>query len=807
MARHAHRSIGRAALFAVLASIMTLGPVAAAQTTEEITVRKDLELPAGPLSQSIIAISTQFGVPIVAPDTLVADKQATAVSGSLTIEQALTRALTDTGLRAIVADNGGIVIARQSNELNTITLGTLVVTGEAPGPSTGTIGQLPAPFAGGQVATGQQLGVLGNRDRLDTPLSTTSITAELIENQQSTDYYQVIQNFPSLQATTTPNQGVTNFQSRGIQVARGSIGFNGTTNLFSDTQPSLVGIERVESFRGPSTLFTGQTASFGSVVGGTINFVPKRAGEKDVNSVKVGFQSDAIGDTQFDFGRRFGPENEWGLRIGGELLGGDTQVDFGERQQRGFALALDYNKDRLRAVLDVRYNEVEQEGHTREFFGAAGPTIPTSFDADTNNNQPWAFMDNDTLLGALRVEYDILPETTVFGVASGSIHNRTSLTGFPSNLQANGDFTTDVGDFRDDDNLNGNLEVGIRSTFDTGSVSHNAVAAVNYAMLEETFAFVGFNPAQAFQNNIFSPIVGPNPGIQATEAVGPTLKSDFFGVTLVDTLGFLDDRLQVTAGLRYQEMRTRNFDAATGAETSESEGNKVSPGVGVLFKATDHISVYANYLEGLSNGGTAPLSAANPNEQLGPIVSDSIEVGTKFNTGNIGVDVALFQISDITSGVDPVTNIFGEVGKRRVRGLEISAFGELTKGLRLLSGVTFFDSEIIASDVAANVGQDGPGIPDHIFSLDLEYDVPALEGLTLTGGLRHQGEALVILGNDVEIPSWTTVDLGARYTFDKYTARFSVENVFDETYFNGSPFGELALGTPRTVLVSLTYDF
>ena len=770
------------------------------------------DIASKPLPEAMIDFSAVTGLEVLYTEPAPFGQTAPALQGRLTANQALDRLTAGSGLRYRFTNDTTVtlepIVARQDD--GTLRLGPVIVEGEldalAP-PPTGTIGSPPPAFPGGQVATGQQLGLLGNRDRLETPLSTTSVTADLIENQQATDFYQVIQNLPSVQAVTTPNQGVTFIQSRGVTAASDAIGFNGTTNLFYSTQPSLVGIERVESLRGPTALFSGQTNAFGSLVGGSVNFVPKRAGAEDVTSVTAGYQSDAIGYGQFDFGRRFGKENEWGLRLGGEYLGGNTPVDFNDRRQRGVALALDYNKDSLRAVFDLRYNEVEQDGQTREFSSVAGPTLPTDFDADTNNNQPWAFIDNDTLLGALRVEYDLFTETTVFAVASGAIHNGSSLTGFPSELQPNGDFTTNVGSFRDDGNLNGNLEGGLRTRFITGPVSHTVVAAVNYGIVEERFAFIGFDPAQAFQNNIFDPVVVPEPDIQVDKAVGPTLQGEFFGVTLVDTLGLFNDRLQVTAGVRYQDIKVENFSATTGDRTSLSEGSRYSPGVGVLFRVNDDISVYANYLEGLSNGGTAPLTAANPGEQLGPIVSDSIEVGAKFNIGTIGVDAALFQIRDTTSGVDQNTNVFGEVGERRIRGLEITTFGEIIEDLRLFGGATFYDSEITESGNPENLGEDAPGIPDYVLTLGLEYDVPVFDGLTLTGGVRHQGEAKVALGNDVEIPAWTTVDLGARYSFDRYTARFGVENLFDETYFNGSSFGELALGLPRTFLASVTVDF
>ncbi|MEL6647277.1 MAG: hypothetical protein AAFQ05_06150 [Pseudomonadota bacterium] len=75
-------------------------------------------------------------------------------------------------------------------------------------------------------------------------------------------------------------------------------------------------------------------------------------------------------------------------------------------------------------------------------------------------------------MAELRLKYDIGPETTIFGALGGARHNRASLAGFPSALQPDGDFITNVGSFVDDGNTNANIEAGIRSKFTLGSVSN-----------------------------------------------------------------------------------------------------------------------------------------------------------------------------------------------------------------------------------------------------------------------------------------------------------------------------------------------
>ncbi|WP_240350522.1 Plug domain-containing protein, partial [Pseudomonas viridiflava] len=53
---------------------------------------------------------------------------------------------------------------------------------------------LPPVYAGGQVARGGQLGVLGSSDIMDVPFSMTSYTEQLIEDQQAEDIGDVLLN-------------------------------------------------------------------------------------------------------------------------------------------------------------------------------------------------------------------------------------------------------------------------------------------------------------------------------------------------------------------------------------------------------------------------------------------------------------------------------------------------------------------------------------------------------------------------------------------------------------------------------------
>jgi iron complex outermembrane recepter protein len=61
------------------------------------------------------------------------------------------------------------------------------------------------------------------------------------------------------------------------------------------------------------------------------------------------------------------------------------------------------------------------------------------------------------------------------------------------------------------------------------------------------------------------------------------------------------------------------------------------------------------------------------------------------------------------------------------------------------------------------------------------------------------------------VPSWTTVNLGARYTTSFHgkstTLRAGLLNAFNRKYWSGvASYGTISLGAPRTVFASATVD-
>ena len=66
--------------------------------------------------------------------------------------------------------------------------------------------------------------------------------------------------------------------------------------------------------------------------------------------------------------------------------------------------------------------------------------------------------------------------------------------------------------------------------------------------------------------------------------------------------------------------------------------------------------------------------------------------------------------------------------------------------------------------------------------------------------------------NVQQVPDWAQVNLGVRYAFEGINkkpiiVRLNVDNVFNANYWNATSFGQLSLSSPRTVMLSTSFNF
>lgn len=230
----------------------------------------------------------------------------------------------------------------------------------------------------------------------------------------------------------------------------------------------------------------------------------------------------------------------------------------------------------------------------------------------------------------------------------------------------------------------------------------------------------------------------------------------------------------------------------------------------ILIKANDWISVYANYMEGLSQGATAPNTAANAGETFAPYKTKQKEAGIKFDSGEFAQMVSIYEIKRPNSYTDPVTNIFSFGGEQRNRGLEWSFFGSL-RGIRPMRGIAYLAPEVTRTAVASQEGKQAIGIPRWQAKLGVEWDPPILQGLTLTANATSLSKQYLDADNALSVPGHTKYDLGVRYATRisdrSLDLRFGITNLTNKAYWAKPHFSSLALGAPRTVQISATIGF
>ncbi len=675
------------------------------------------------------------------------------------------------------------------------------------GTSTATIGTEPEEYPGGQVARGGRVGLLGNLDFMDTPFNITSYTAETIENQNATTVADVLANDPSVRSTHASGGMLDSFYIRGFPLNEGNFGevaFDGvfgvapTYRLFTDY------IERVEVLKGPTALLYGISPN--SSVGGTINIVPKRASDVDLTRVTTDYASDLYGGAHVDVSRRFGDERQFGVRFNGSYHGGDTAIDNQSLDVAVGSLALDYEGEGFRATLDVIGQRQDIDAPLRPFFPFGSFELPDAPDGRSNIQEPWEWARTDDLSWLGRVEYDVSDAVTVFAAVGGGNSRVERLFGTPWLLNSAGDVSVTPQNFIFDvDRLT--AETGVRAEFETAAIDHAVTFQVSG--LQQRLAR-GSNSGTLQATNIFDPLPRPEQDVPQPTHVPRLSENVFYGFALSDTMSMLDERVQLTLGGRWQHIDTENYNTTTGAVSSSSDESALTPLAGIVVKPWENVAFYANYVEGLSVGDTAPGGAVNEGETLSPYRSRQYEIGTKIDLGRVAVTVSAFQIEKpfgvLRSGV------FVEGGEQRNRGVELNVFGEVTPEIRVLGGVTFIHGEITKTSVDTERGNTPIGVPSLQVNLGAEWDTPFLPGLTLAGNVIHTDEQFADRANTQEIPSWTRLDLGARYLTEinerPVTFRADVENVFDLDYWSGvASFGTLSQGAPLTVKVSMTTDF
>ena len=710
-------------------------------------------------------------------------------------------------LRSLLLSSAGLLLfAGAAHAQDAAQLDEVIITGSQ-------VDQRPV-YPGGQVATGGRVGMFGGLDVMDTPFSSTAYTEELARNQQARSVADVLQNDPVVRVA----KGFGNFQElyviRGFPVYSDDMTFNGVYGILPRQFVAAEFLERVEVFHG-ATAFLNGAAPGGSGVGGAFNLVPKRAPGEPLTRATVGLEPDGQVYGALDAARRFGA---YGARLNLARRSGEGSIDGQDVDLSLASLGLDRRGDRLRFSADLGFQDRRIDA-PRPSVTPSG-AVPAPPAADANFAQPWTYTDERQLFGVVRGEYEITDAVAAWAAVGGREGEEHNVLANPR-AAADGTTTSYRFDNAREDTILA-ADAGVRAFVQTGPVDHRLVASASTVRSKSRNAYA-FSNFAGFAGDLYNPTPVTPPaadffvgGSMADPHVTERVENTSFAVA--DMAEFMDGRLIAIVGARYQKIETRSYDYNTGAFLSGYEGEAVTPALGLVYKPTGQVSLYANYAEALVPGATAPavsggVPVTNAGEVLDPFRGDQVELGLKYDSGDFGGTLSVFSTTLQSAFVD--NNVFAANGEQRNRGVELSLYGQPMEGLRLLGGLTWLDAELTETAGGALDGFTPIGVPEWQGNVNVEWDVPGVAGLTLEGRAVYTGEQFVDAANTVELDAWTRLDAGVRYELTAgrrpVTLRARVENLADEDQWvsaGGYPGANyLVLGAPRTFVLSASVDF
>jgi len=802
-----------AASMVVFTPAQAQGPVPQPEQAQA-TAPRQFAIPAQPLGAALMQFAQQSGWQVSAHGDLVQGKTSPGVSGTMTPEQAIARLLAGTGLAASVTGVNTITVTGLAGGLpGAMQLDPVQVQGY-PVPSQAMIDNIPPPYAGGQVATGSQLGLLGNRNVMDTPFNQSSYTAKKAQDQQAKTVRDVLVDDPSVRSNRrTYGPGDDNVIIRGFQVSSTATAYGGLYGMLPTSSISAELAERVEVLKGPSAMLNGMAPN-GGFIGGTINVVPKRAPDTDLTQVTAGYASVGQVGGHADVARRFGDDKQFGVRVNGVFRAGQTDVEWNADQLGLGVVGLDFRGQRVRLSADLGYQGQYVNGMIPFLALSGGVALPWAPNATKNPGQPWGYYQKKDLFGVARAEVDLAENVTAYATFGAHDYRVTTLA---SALVTVTNFNGTATSFtpRNTSSYSTYLsgEAGIRGFVDTGPIRHE-LSLIGTIFQQYTGA--GAVDGTPFATNIYNTTVTAQPNL-ATPAANLASTANLSSFGIADTLSAAGKRIQLTVGARLQQVQAANYDPTSGAKTSNYDQSAVSPSVALVVKPFwENVSFYANWIQGLQQGTIVSVPFTNAGEIFPPFKSTQYEAGVKVDWGKLTTTASVFQISQpsILTNIATNTQVLG--GEQVNQGLELNFFGEITEGVRVLGGAMFLSAVLSKTQGGLTNGWIAPFSPGAQFNLAGEWDLPFAQGLTVLGRVIYTGPQYIDTTFPRRtLPEWTRLDVGARYAFDNpaakgklLVARFNVDNVLGVNYWEGgSGTTSLYIGAPRSFRLSLSADF
>ena len=675
---------------------------------------------------------------------------------------------------------------------------------------------------------------------VEVPQTISSVTKELMEDQQAFLVTDVVQNLAGVNQYSSYDdltiRGFRNGYETGYRLVNGlRSGYGYGTSFFR--VPLTVNLESVEVLKGPGA------ALFGDInPGGTVNLVTKKPLEEDRKAVSFSVGSFNTMRSTLDL---TGPLNEdksllYRLNIGYE----DTKTfrDVNDRSSLMIAPTVTFRPTEKTTVnAELVYSKFD--GYLDRGMGIRGGdlyALPRSFTLSQPSDY---YRVNDVSLNASLnhrltdwLSFNAAYMKFVYHEELSEHRTLNTFADAPANTIMNLRYMEkQVNEYTD------NLSTYFSASGHTGSLQHNLVAGFDYISFQTDKRGHQWEAREMEVDGQRVPLTFDlnNPTYELrdpTKYIRRPLASffvDYLNASYTSTGLYVQDQVTVTdrlkllLGLRQEFFRDQRV-YNNGAEKIHQE--VLLPRAGLTYKLQDNLNYFASYSQGFkpidpafvrnyeNYGGTEPFDSESSFQVESGLKGEFLDkrLFSTLSFFHIEKRNTLVNTGQLTEKGNP---IYRQNGRVKSQGAELEATGSITPALNLSVNYAFNHTEVLTSDLEGEQGLQTPNAPRHSAGLWAKYTFSGagLEGFGLALGGNYVGDRRmefqvqnVSTGDWIweYWPSYTVVNAAAFYRVNKFKLSLNVNNLFDKYYFVGGYDYQRAFpGAPRNYILSMGYTF
>ena len=745
------------------------------------------DLPPAPLAATLREIARIGGARIDIDAESVSGKQAPAIRGSLSVDEALSTALADSGVHWQRVASGYWVAV--PGKLDTV----LVVARRD---------QAETSFKADRSDTATRSGT----DLMDVPGAVTIITSKVLESQQVLSVREALANVSGMGFNQTP-QGSPTFTVRGYGVSSALV------NGLSDTSASLTnvfGVERIEVLKGPQAILAGANS-----LGGGVNVVTKKPQADPIRSVLMQYGTHGDLTVAGDVGQAVTDDRRLSFRlIAAHSKAKDNDFGFDGRKEDSVLPQLRWKDATTDLIVGASYGKQHAPVPLYTFARRDGVILPVP---GLRPGRAEDGFDTEQKRFFYQLEQTITPAITFISRVQRSLQDTELHLRTPSGLlyargAANDSPTGKVTfyashTFYHQRDLSGDHYLRIAA--DTGPVKHKLSVGVNHTDTH-------FNQPQwsgpATTVTVYPTAVPFEFGDLRTDA--NTLSSvsnqhtTQLGAYAQDLMTWGDWNLLVNLRRsRYTIESSASFPTANFVSTSPKKTIwQTTPGVGLVYTLTPQVSIYTNYAEGFApttnvscNGGLVP-----------PQLTRNREVGAKFDLfdSKLSLTTAAYELAQSNQlAYNRVKNCYDVRDAQVSRGFEVDAQGRVTQGFNLLFNYTFATLKDVGDPAKVYTG-----VPKHKMSLWATYDLQgeAWKGLGFGAGVSASSRSK---GNYdprymSQVPGQAQIDASVFYNQGPWSTTLGVKNIVDRRLYATTVTSDfIPIQNGRTFMLTVKRDF